>query len=84
MLAAIGIAFYLPSAAFQIGLFPKTDSYLWLAIGFASVSGILWCAGLCFLSVARGYHPLWGLVLLFPPAILVYTSLFPDKNADRL
>ena len=83
-LAIIGIFFFLPSIASQLG-FISADSQLWyLTIVFDVISGVLWCSALCFLSKARGHHPLWGLTLLFPPMIFIYTQVFPDKRKTEL
>jgi hypothetical protein len=81
-LAILGILLCLPSVASQIGIIPSGSNLWYATIALSITSGILWCVALCFLSKARGYNPLWGLVLLFPPMILIYTILFPDKNID--
>ncbi len=77
LLAIVGIVFTIPAVAVQIGVIPYKPVWFILSV---VVVNILWCGALCCLSKARGYHPLWGLTLLFPPMIIIYAMVFPDKN----
>jgi len=54
------------------------------SILFAVVSAILWTVALCLETKARGHDFLWGLLLLFPPAILVYPFVFKDKFREQM
>jgi hypothetical protein len=76
-LAVLCLVLCLPAIASQIGIIALSTK---LFIALAVIINILWCGALCCLTKARGYHPLWGLTLLFPPTIIIYNILFPDKN----
>ena len=80
LLALLSLALCLPAIASQMGIIALGPH---LFIILAVVVNILWCSAFCFLSKARGYNPLWGLILLFPPMWFIYATLFPDQSADQ-
>ena len=80
ILGLVAILFTIFTIPAQIGIFVTGSFYFYLSVASAVFAGISWIAALCFLTHARGYHPLWGLLLLFPPLILIYPFAFPDKS----
>lgn len=77
--AIIGLVLTLATIPAQNGFFPP-QSLLWdVSIVVAIIGGFLWVVAMCLLSRSRGYHALWGLLLLFPPFIFIYSIVFPNK-----
>jgi hypothetical protein len=81
-LAIVAIIFTGLTIPAQTGLLVKGSFYFYLSVASAVVAGILWIAALCLFTKARGYHPLWGLLLLIPPLILFYPFVFPDRTRE--
>jgi hypothetical protein len=83
-LGIFGLVLLIPAALYQAHSIPG-GSLVPLYVGLSILSALSWCVALCALSKARGYHPLWGLLLLFPPMILLYPVFFPqrDRSLDR-
>jgi len=79
LFAALSVVFCVPNIASATG-FSTIEISDRMTLFLVLICTFFWCLALCLLSKARGYYALWGLVLLFPPMILVYSIIFPDKN----
>jgi hypothetical protein len=82
--AAIGLILTAITIPAQIGLV-MPESFSWkMFVGAAALAGVAWTWSLCLLSRSRGYHALWGLILLIPVFILFYPWFFPNKLKNKI
>lgn len=79
VIGLIALLFTLLTIPAQLGVFAHHETGWYVSIGFAAAAGVLWNVALGCLSVERGYSFWWGLLLLFPPFLLVYPLLFPKR-----
>ena len=64
----------------QIGIFDDSAVGVVFSICCACIAGVFWVTGFCLETYARGYNPLWGLLLSIPPFIFIYPFVFKYKN----
>lgn len=83
VVAGVGIIFTCFTIPAQIKLINSAVGMV-LSIVFAIIAGTCWIIALCIETKARGYNPVWGLILIFPPSILIYPFIFVDKNRKSL
>jgi len=78
-LAIVGLVLAMLTIPVQTKLIATGTPLFFASIVAGIFSGIVWVVALCIETKARGYHSLWGLLLLIPPAILIYPFVFKDK-----
>ena len=54
-----------------------------LSLMVAGIGDLALVVAVCLLSRSWGFHALWSLLLLFPPTLLFYVGIFPDRLKEK-
>ena len=63
----------------QMGLVSPHSLWYAVFVGLAVLAATSWVWALLLISRSRGYHALFGLLLILPFCIIFYHRIFPDR-----